>query len=118
MKKTLLSYSGTLAIWLAPFVAFAQGTPSSPINTMQDLVNLMCKIFGYMFYGLMALSLIMVIIGGFNYVTAGDNSEKVSKANRTILYAAIGIAVSLIAKALPLIVGSFLGASTTNLNSC
>jgi hypothetical protein len=95
----------------------AVSTPSAPITSVQGLVNLLCTIFGWLFYGLIALSLIMIIVAGFNYVTAGDNSEKVSKATKMILYAAIGIGVALLAKAVPLIVGNFLGASG-NLGAC
>lgn len=71
----------------------------------------MCNIFGWMFYGLIVLSLIMIVVAGFNYVTAGDNSEKVSKATKMIVFAAIGLAVALLAKAIPSIVANFLGAT-------
>jgi Type IV secretion system pilin len=92
-------------------------TIQSPINSVQGLLNLMCTIFGWMFYGLIAVSIIMILVAGFNYVTAGDNAEKVGKANKIILYAAIGIAVALLAKAVPAIVASFIGAQGT-LSSC
>jgi hypothetical protein len=91
---------------------------NTPITTLQGLVDLMCKAFDYLFYGLIALSVIMIVIAGYHYVTAGDNSEKVSKANKTILYAAIGIGVALLARAIPLIVGNFLGADTGSLSAC
>ena len=104
----------TLALINTP----SSNTPPPPITTVSGLVNLMCNVFGWMFYILIALSIIMVVIAGFNYVTAGDNSEKVSKATKMILYAAIGVAAALLAKAIPLIVASFLGAQTTNLLSC
>lgn len=95
-------------------------TPTSPITTVQGIVNLECAVFDVIFYGLIALSLIMIVIAGFNYVTAGDNSEKVSKANKMILYAAIGIAVALLAKGIPIIIGNFLNVSnaTTSLGAC
>jgi hypothetical protein len=120
-KEKIIVSIGTFFI---PMAALAQSTSannatiSSPITTLQGLVNLMCKAFDYLFYGLIALSIIMVVIAGFNYVTAGDNAEKVSKANKMILYAAIGIAVALLARGIPLIVANFLGASTTGVTSC
>jgi uncharacterized membrane protein len=95
---------------LFPALAFAQ-TPTVKISTVSGLVSLICVVFGWMFYTLIALSLVVILMAAFNYVTAGDNSEKVSKANRMILYAAIGIAVAILAKGLPLIVGDFLSAS-------
>ncbi len=105
-----------LGAFFLPMLAFAS-TPPPPITKVQGLVNLMCTAFDYMFYGLLALSIIVVVIAGFNYVTAGDNAEKVSKANKMILYAAVGIAVALLAKGIPLIVGSFFGV-TSGIKSC
>lgn len=90
--------------------AYAQQNFQPPITSAQSLLGLMCTIFSWMFYGLIVLSIIMVVFAGFNYVTAGDNAEKVSKATKMILYAAIGIAVALLAKAIPSIVANVLGA--------
>lgn len=96
----------------APLLAFAQNTPPvAAINNVQDLVQLMCTIFGYMFYGLITLSTIMILVAAFNYATAGDDSEKVRKATKMITYVAIAIAVALLARAIPTIVANFLGAA-------
>lgn len=121
LKKKIVEPIKKATLWVKGF-----DTPSpallvgitAPITTVKGLVDLMCNIFGWMFYGLIALSVIMVVIAGFNYVTAGDNAEKVSKANKMILYAAVGIAVALLAKGIPLIVADFLGASKTNVAAC
>jgi len=113
IKERFLYPLGAL---LLPLTSSAATTP--PITKVQGLIDLMCSVFDYMFYGLIALSIIIVVVAGFNYVTGGDNPEKVSKANKMILYAAVGIAVALVAKGIPLIVGNFLNASTTNLTAC
>jgi hypothetical protein len=113
-KGKILASVGAL---LVPVLAFAQNTPP-PITKVQQLVDLMCTAFDYLFYGLIALSIIMIVFAAFNYVTAGDNAEKVSKANKIILYAAIGIAVALIAKGVPLIVANFLSPSISGIKSC
>lgn len=115
MKKLFRKLS--LSTSLMPLTALA-ATPNSPITTVQGLVNLLCTTFGWLFYGLIALSVVMIVIAGYNYVTAGDNAEKVSKANKMILYAAVGIAVALIAKAVPLIVSNFLGGGSTGIKTC
>jgi hypothetical protein len=98
--------------------ALAAATPVAPITNVQQIVDLMCSVFAWMFYGLIALSLIMIVLAGFNYVTAGDNSEKVSKATKMILYAAIGVGVALLARAIPLIVSNFLGAGSAGVAAC
>ena len=47
-----------------------------------------------------AVSVIMLIIGGIRYAVAGGDSTAVSSAKNTILYAVIGIIVSLLAYAI------------------
>ena len=46
-----------------------------------------------------ALAVIMVIIGGFRYVTSAGNSSSVTAAKNTILYAIIGLIVAFLAYA-------------------
>lgn len=46
---------------------------------------------------LMALSVIVVLYAGFQYMTAAGSEEKVSDATRTLTYAIIGIVVALLA---------------------
>src|SRR5581483_7133984 len=91
-----------------PALVFADTPPTAPINSVQDIVQFLCTIFVDLFYALIALSGIMILIAGFNYVTAGDDSEKVSRATKMITYAAIGIGVALLARAIPNIVENFL----------
>jgi hypothetical protein len=108
--KRFKEYVFRASLFFFPWIAAAQ-TPSAPITTAQGLLNFMCTIFGFMFYGLITLSIIMIVIAGFNYTTAGDNGEKVSKATKMILYASIGVAVALLAKAVPPLVANLLGAN-------
>lgn len=53
-----------------------------------------------------AVSVIMIIYGGFRYVTSGGDSNSVTSAKNTILYAVIGLVVALLSYA---IVGYVLG---------
>ena len=46
------------------------------------------------------LAVIFVIIGGINYMTSAGDASKVEKAKKTILYAAIGIAICILAFAI------------------
>ena len=45
-----------------------------------------------------AVSVIMVIIGGFRYVVSGGDSSNISKAKNTILYALVGMVIVLFAQ--------------------
>ena len=59
------------------------------------------------FLGLIAV--VMIIYGGFLYVTAAGNQEKIESAKKIIMYAIIGIVVILLSFA---IVNTILGAGT------
>ncbi len=47
-----------------------------------------------------AISVIMIIIGGLRYVTSGGNTTNVTAAKNTILYAVVGVVISLFAYAM------------------
>lgn len=47
-----------------------------------------------------AISVIMIIIGGLRYITSGGNNANVTSAKNTVLYAVVGIVVSLFAYAI------------------
>ncbi len=46
------------------------------------------------------MAVLFIIIGGFQYITSAGNPENVSKAKNTILYAIIGIIVTLLSYAI------------------
>jgi hypothetical protein len=72
----------------------------------------MCTFAVYFFYGVIIITVIMVLYASFLYVTAGDDIEKTSKARRTLTYAAVGIAVSLLAVGFPNIIEGLAGSTS------
>jgi hypothetical protein len=61
-------------------------------GTFRTITNVMLFLVG-------AISVIMLIIGGLRYVVSGGDSSAVSGAKNTILYAIVGIVVSILAYA-------------------
>ena len=63
-----------------------------------------------------AVSVIMIVIGGFRYVLSGGNSANVTSAKNTILYAIVGLVVAMLAYAMiNFVITSFLpGSGGTN----
>lgn len=59
----------------------------------RTIVNTLLFIIG-------AISVIMIIFGGFKYVTSGGDSNGVTSAKNTILYAVIGLIVAVLAFAI------------------
>jgi len=73
------------------------------------LLNSVYTVTDWIFIFLMALSALMIIIGAFNYVTSAGDPGKTEKGRNYIMYAAIGIAIALFAKAIPAIVKMMIG---------
>lgn len=65
----------------------AAGCAGSTLSTtVQRVVNLFS-----MFVGI--VSVVMIILGGFRYITAGGDSGKINTAQQTIIYAIVGLVV-------------------------
>jgi Na+-driven multidrug efflux pump len=101
---------------LLPAVAFAQLKPPASLKILTLDVfwrTTLCNIAGWAFTFAMVVGVIMAIMAGYKYMTARGDPNKVSEAHRTLTYAAVGIAVALIAVAVPNIVIGLLGSTPT-----
>jgi cytochrome bd-type quinol oxidase subunit 2 len=66
--------------------------PSTKIDsTIANIVNIISLVVG-------VAAVIMIIVGGFRFITSGGNQESVKSAKNTILYAAIGLIVVALAQ--------------------
>lgn len=95
--------------------AYAQSNtapPPSPVTTPQGVLNILCEFAVYFFYTVIIITVIMVVYASFLYITAGDDTEKTTKARRTLTYAAVGVAVSLCAVGFPSIIEGLAGSSS------
>lgn len=55
------------------------------------------------------IAVIMVLIAGFLYMTAGGSEDRVKKAHKTLLWAVVGIAVALLARSVEFIIRDLIG---------
>lgn len=60
-------------------------------NIVHTIVNLLSAVVGI-------VAVIMIIVGGFRYITSGGNDTSVTSAKNTILYAIIGLVVVALAQ--------------------
>ncbi len=130
MKKVISftkEFSPAILALVLPALAFAQSlpqpiaptetsVPQGQITSLQGVLQLLCTVFAWAFYFLIVLAVIFIIVAGFKYLTAAGDPEKVKAAGTMLIYTAVAIGVALLARAVPLIIGSFLGAS--GVSSC
>jgi cytochrome bd-type quinol oxidase subunit 2 len=72
--------------------ATTTGGSGEKVNSLiSDVINIFSLIVG-------VVSVIMIIIGGFQYITSSGDSNKVGTAKNTILYAIIGLVIVALAQ--------------------
>jgi len=116
MKKNLsrlILVSSLIALFVLPSVIFvsAQGEEVSELLSSPDeVVTLIETLTNWFFTILLAIAVIFIILAAWTFLTAGGNPESVTKARQMLIYALIGIAVAILAKSMPAIIKSILGA--------
>lgn len=65
-----------------------------------EVGTLIARVLKIMLFIIGALSVVMIVYAGFNFVTSAGDSGKVNKAKGIILYAVIGLVISLLAYAI------------------
>jgi len=65
-------------------------TDQEAADTLNDLIGDIINIFSLI---VGVVSVLMIIFGGFKYITSGGDSTNVSAAKNTILYALIGLVI-------------------------
>lgn len=88
------SGTGTLDISQGSQAAQGGGMVSGDLKT---IIGNIVRIF---MYAVGAVAVIMMILGGFQYVTSSGDQAKVTKAKNTILYGVVGLVVALLAYAI------------------
>lgn len=116
MKKTIIIAALSLVVGLAAFTdAPAQAINVFPNCNADNAGSTVCsatsdKLFGEgsvwnrilttLTYIIGAISVLMIIIGGIRYVTSNGDQNQITSAKNTILYAVIGLVVSILAYAI------------------
>lgn len=64
----------------------------------EGVVNAVKKVVNWLSWFVGIVSVIMIIVGGFKYITSGGASDKVTGAKNTIIYAIIGLVIVALAQ--------------------
>lgn len=109
MRKKILYGLLSVALLAVPAVAAAQIDVDSDYGTTfglgtSDLESTVIKIVQWLLGFLGLIAVIFILYGGFVWMTAAGNEEKVSKAKKIIGAAAIGLIVVLVAWAIVIFV--------------
>ncbi len=96
-------------------IAYAKVQPPASIGILNDpqhtgnaAIGAMCTIASYLFTAAIIFSIVLALMAGIQYMTSGGNPEKTKSAHQKLLYLAIGIAVAILARTLPVAIGFIL----------
>ncbi|MCU0667240.1 MAG: pilin [Patescibacteria group bacterium] len=70
---------------------------ADPENKLNNIVGTIIDFFSWL---IGIASVIMIMVGGFKYVTSGGDSSKTKTAKDTILYAIIGLIIVVLAQSI------------------
>ena len=112
MSKKLIGLLSVISV-LAPSAALAitsiSLTPSPTEPPAIDPTMVLSTIITWVFGFLLVIVVLMVLISGYMFVTAGGNPESVTKARNWLMYALIGLAVAVLGRGLVALVLTILG---------
>ena len=102
MKK-FFAIAAILCLALAGGLAAHADYPTTlpqPVNSISDLFRLIDKVLGFVWTILIIMSIITMISAAVMYITSQGDSGKTAEANKMILYAAVGLGIAVLSKAL------------------
>jgi len=107
-------------LWAVTLRAHAQSPDTSiklePVgpSTIKELTDTVLR---YLWQVAIPVLTIMVIWGGYQILTAGDDSSKVTKGKETVKWAVVGAGIILIAQGMVYVVGQLFGLSESEIDA-
>lgn len=116
MNKTLAKFSAGIVIassLLVPVMALAASDVVEIGGDCEDIDCLFGKfveIANWIFAIALLIAIVLFIVGGVSYMTAGGDDDKTTEARKKLLWGVVGVAVILGAVIIIKVVATFLGA--------
>ncbi len=106
----------TSAIILASFLIIPTTgllAQTTQVPEITDFMGIIQDLVDWVFGFLLIVAVLFLLFAAFTYITASGEPEKIKKANQSIMWALIGVAVGLLSKGLVIFVGTLLGQTLT-----
>ena len=104
--KKLILWSILIGVFLiSNQTAWADTAPP----TIQDLGAVVVRLINFLFAAVGGIAVLMIVVGGFKFMTAAGDPKATDSARATITYAIIGLVITLLSVFIINIVGGVLG---------
>lgn len=94
-----------------PNAGLVSSTVVTSFSSVVGLVNTACTAANWLFAAAIFLSIVFALLASLDYITSAGDPAKVKKATNRLIYAAIGVAVALVAFFIPGVVAGLLSSS-------
>jgi len=118
MKKLLIFSAVLISSCPLLVLAFTPGTVPGPNDYGIDasglpsdtggLLDVLGSVVKWVYTIFFIVAVLFIIFAAFNYLTGAETPDKIKSAHSQLIYAAIAIAVALLAVSFQLIIGNFL----------
>jgi hypothetical protein len=89
---------------------------NSDVARISDLTDLFQRVVGYIL-GLAGIALfIMLLLGGFKFITSGGDPKAVEEAKKTLTYAVAGLIIILVSYLILVFIQTLTGVNVTQFN--
>ncbi len=102
------SYAASVSPGEIPGAGALEITQDSPIKEPQGIIDVIRGVVKWIYIIFFIIAVMFILFAAFNYLGGGEDAEKTKTAHNQIKYAAIAIAVALLAVGLEIIVKNFL----------
>lgn len=113
-----IPYAITSAVLSAPAVFAASQSnvviPTTGVPTnVGGLYSFLCSASNWFFAFIIILAVFFLLLAAYKFFGAGGDQDAISTARKYVIYALVGVAVAILAKALVFVIGDFLGNTTS-----
>ena len=110
MKKLVYIIPLVIFSLLSVAPVFAQSPTKPPeARDIGGWLKIVVTITTWIYTIILSLSVVMVLMAAFSYLTAGGDQAKVKKASQMLIYAVVGIVVAILAFSISKIVIGIVG---------
>lgn len=95
---------------MLPAIAFAQlpSIPQKNITTPREVLAIVEKAVSWIFAFFFAVVAFYILSAAYTYLTAGGDPAKLASAKNKLIYAAVGIALALVARSAIAVIENFI----------
>lgn len=93
----------------------ALAIPEPPIKPPKTIgvgspIGVACLGLKWLFTAAILFSIILALVAAFDYMRGGGSPDKIKAATNRLVFVAIGVAVAILARTMPVLIGTLIGA--------